>query len=42
MKEAGDHKALWYEKMKDKGLRVKLAADGDKVCGMIQYVPSPG
>ncbi|MDH4220795.1 MAG: hypothetical protein OEW23_18725, partial [Candidatus Aminicenantes bacterium] len=39
MKEAGDHKELWYDKMKDKGLRVKLAVDDDKVCGMIQYVP---
>ena len=39
MKEAGDHKKHWYDKMKDKGLRVKLAVDDDKVCGMIQYVP---
>jgi GNAT superfamily N-acetyltransferase len=40
IKEAGDHKAVWYDKMKDKGLRVKLALDGDgKVGGMIQYVP---
>lgn len=27
IKEAGDHKACWYEKMKDKGLGVKLAKD---------------
>lgn len=27
MKEAGDHKEVWYNKMKDKGLRVKLAVD---------------
>jgi GNAT superfamily N-acetyltransferase len=39
MKEAGDHKESWYRQMKDKGLRVKLALDGDNVCGMIQYVP---
>jgi len=39
MKEAGDHKKWWYSQMKDKGLRIKLALDGDKVCGMIQYVP---
>jgi len=40
IKEAGDHKELWLEKMKDKGLGVKLALDdkGD-VGGMIQYVP---
>lgn len=25
--------------MKDKGLRVKLAVENDKACGMIQYVP---
>ena len=39
MKEAGDHKKQWYEKMKDKGLGVKLAVENDTVCGMIQYVP---
>jgi GNAT superfamily N-acetyltransferase len=40
MKEAGDHKARWYERMKDQGLRVKLAVDRDDVArGMIQYVP---
>jgi GNAT superfamily N-acetyltransferase len=39
IKEAGDHKSIWYRNMKDKGLRVKLAVDGDKACGMIQYVP---
>jgi len=40
MKEAGDHKARWYERMKDKGLRVKFAADDDgNIGGMIQYVP---
>ena len=40
MREAGDHKAKWYEKMKDKGLRVKLAEDDSGVVGgMIQYIP---
>ncbi len=40
IREAGDHKELWLEKMKDRGLGVKLALD-DKgnVGGMIQYVP---
>jgi len=46
IQEAGDHKARWYEKMKDRGLRVKLALDDKgEVGGMIQYVPielSPG
>jgi GNAT superfamily N-acetyltransferase len=38
--EAGDHKARWYAKMRDRGLRVKLALDGqDRVGGMIQVVP---
>ncbi|MBT4482068.1 MAG: GNAT family N-acetyltransferase [Candidatus Latescibacteria bacterium] len=40
MKEAGNHKELWYAKMKDRGLRVKLALDDNgEVGGMIQYVP---
>lgn len=40
MKEAGDHKYQWYHKMKNKGLRVKLALDdNDRVGGMIQYLP---
>jgi len=40
MKEAGDHKKIWYNKMKDKGLCVKLALDDrGQVGGMIQYVP---
>ena len=40
MKEAGEHKQVWYNKMKDKGLRVKLALDDSgQVGGMIQYVP---
>jgi GNAT superfamily N-acetyltransferase len=38
--EAGDHKARWLARMRDRGLRVKLALDGDgRVGGMIQVVP---
>jgi GNAT superfamily N-acetyltransferase len=40
MKEAGNHKKIWFSKIKDKGLRVKIAVDEDKACGMIQYIPS--
>ena len=40
MKEAGDHKERWYRRMKEKGLRVKLAVDDNGVVGgMIQYIP---
>jgi len=40
MKEAGNHKECWYNKMKDKGLRVKIALDENgKAGGMIQYIP---
>ena len=40
IKEAGDHKEIWYNKMRNKGLGVKLAVDDDgKVGGMIQYLP---
>jgi len=39
IKEGGNHKEAWFQCMKDKGLRVKLAVDGDKACGMIHYVP---
>ncbi len=40
MKEAGDHKKKWYNKMKDVGLKVKLALNEDGVaCGMIEYLP---
>lgn len=40
MKEAGDHKEKWYNLMKDKGLRVKLARDDSgNIGGMIQYIP---
>jgi GNAT superfamily N-acetyltransferase len=40
MKDAGDHKQRWYEVMKNKGLRVKLAKDEKgEIGGMIQYIP---
>jgi len=40
MKEAGNHKECWCNKMEDKGLGVKLALDDNgKVGGMIQYIP---
>jgi N-acetylglutamate synthase-like GNAT family acetyltransferase len=39
IKEAGNHKELWFNKMKEKGLRVKVAIEKDNVYGMIQYVP---
>ncbi len=38
--DAGDHKRRWYEWARHRGLRVKLALDGDgQVGGMIQYLP---
>jgi GNAT superfamily N-acetyltransferase len=40
MKEAGDHKERWYEKMVEKGVKVKLTKDENNVIsGMIQYLP---
>lgn len=40
IKEAGDHKAKWFNRMKDRGLRVKLALDDSgETGGMIQYTP---
>jgi len=40
MAEAGDHKRRWYAKMRDRGLRVKLALDDRyRPVGMIQYLP---
>ncbi|HVO74596.1 MAG TPA: GNAT family N-acetyltransferase [Ignavibacteriaceae bacterium] len=39
VKEAGNHKEIWYREFKDKGLRIKLAVEDEKVCGMIQYLP---
>lgn len=39
-REAGDAKARWYERMRDRGLRVKLALDdAGRIGGMIQYLP---
>jgi GNAT superfamily N-acetyltransferase len=39
-KQCGGHKEAWWRRMKDKGLRVKLAQDDDgAIVGMIQYVP---
>ncbi len=41
MKDSGGHKCRWYERMKDKGLGVKLALDDHgTVGGMIQYAPA--
>jgi GNAT superfamily N-acetyltransferase len=40
MQDSGEHKACWYRKYRDRGLRVKLAADdAGRVGGMIQYLP---
>lgn len=40
IREAGDHKEIWYNVMRDKGLRVRLALDErGQVGGMIQYLP---
>lgn len=40
MTEAGEHKACWVNKYKDRGLQVKLALDQQgTVGGMIQYLP---
>ncbi|WP_455209852.1 GNAT family N-acetyltransferase [Kaarinaea lacus] len=40
IREAGNHKACWYEKFKHKGLVVKLALNNnDAAVGMIQYLP---
>lgn len=39
-KEAGGKRREWYERMKDRGLRAKLAVDENgTVGGMIQYLP---
>ncbi|MBI5637347.1 MAG: GNAT family N-acetyltransferase [Nitrospinae bacterium] len=41
IKEAGDHKSCWFNKYKDRGLRVKLAVEeGKGAVGMIQYLPA--
>jgi len=39
MKDAGNRKELWFRRMKEKGLRVKLALVEGRPAGMIQYVP---
>ena len=39
IKEGAARKRRWYEAMKDKGLRVKLALVDGKPSGMIHYVP---
>ena len=40
IREAGNHKEHWCQKMQDKGLGVKLAInDEGKPVGMIQYIP---
>ena len=39
MAEAGDRRAKWFEKMKERGLRVKLALEEGPPVGMIQYLP---
>jgi GNAT superfamily N-acetyltransferase len=39
IKEGEAHKRRWYEAMKNKGLRVKLAIVEGKAVGMIHYVP---
>jgi len=36
IREAGDHKKVWCNKMKEKGLRVKLALDDDGQAGSWQ------
>lgn len=40
MKEAGNHKNAWYVRMRDRGLRVKVALDENgTIGGMIHYGP---
>jgi GNAT superfamily N-acetyltransferase len=40
-REAGSRRQRWFEKMRDRGLGVKLAVDGrGRVGGMIQYLPA--
>jgi len=42
-KEAGDGRARWYARMKERGLRVKLARDDQgRAGGMIRYLPGAG
>lgn len=39
IKEGGKAKELWFRRMKEKGLRVKLALVDGRPAGMIHYVP---
>ncbi len=39
MKTAGPRRAEWIRTMKERGLGVKLAVDGDRTLGFIQFVP---
>ena len=40
LKEAGNHKACWFNQFKDKGLRIKIALnERNDAVGMIQYLP---
>jgi GNAT superfamily N-acetyltransferase len=39
IKEGEAHKRRWYQAMKNRGLRVKLAVADGKAVGMIHYVP---
>jgi GNAT superfamily N-acetyltransferase len=39
VKEGQVHKRRWYEAMKDRGIRVKLAIEDGRAVGMIHYVP---
>jgi len=39
MKDAGNRKREWYQRVKDRGLGVKLAVKNGTACGMIQYLP---
>jgi hypothetical protein len=41
IQEAGNHKACWYDKMKKKGLGIKMVKDTDgTISGLIQYIPA--
>jgi GNAT superfamily N-acetyltransferase len=40
IREAGDHKACWFHRYRERGLRVKLYQEDDgTLAGMIQYLP---
>ena len=40
IKEAGNHKEIWFQKMRDKGFYAKLAVENGDAIGMIQYLPA--